>query len=192
MSEVNKFTDICGNFMAGACVLLNLVGHHLYVKRWANPALTSEVLPPDIPITYKHNVEDLAREDALPIVTYSVGPTILENHNPTVAVNGPNSTTARVSSTIEFKVSTTNSGLTSALAAEIATLCMGAAKPLRNYSMYLMKVTIGKLAKTQDGFYVSDVSMGCGMGYPVWNFEGLEDKLREIGISLNEVYSKPL
>lgn len=192
MSDVNKFTDICGNFMAGACVLLSLVGHHLYVKRWGNPALTDEVLPPDIPITYRLDVEDLAREDALPIVTYSVGPTVLENHNPTVAVNGPSSTTARVSSEIRFKVSTTNSGLTSALAAEIATLCMGAAKPLRNYSLYLMKVTIGQLQKTPDGFYISEVSMGCGLGYPVWNFEGLEDKLREIGISLDEVYSESL
>lgn len=192
MTKVDKFTDICGNFMAGACVLLNLVGHHLYVKRWGNPALTEEVLPTDIPITYRHDVEDLAREDALPLITYSVGPTILENHNPTIAVNGAGSTTVRVSTTIQFKVSTVNSGLTSALAAEIATLCMGSAKPLREYSMYLMKITIGKIQKTADGFYISDVTMGCGLGYPVWNFEGLEDKLREIGISLNEMYSEKL
>lgn len=192
MSEINKFTDICGNFMRGACVLLNLVGHHLYTKRWANPELTTEVLPPDIPITYRHNAETIARDDALPIVTYAVGPTILENHNPTIGVGGALNTTARVMTEIKFRVSTTNIGLTSALAMEIGTLCMGAAKPLRDYALFLTKVVVGDVQSTQDGYYISEVAMSCGLGYPVWKFEGLEDKLREIGISLSGMYSESL
>lgn len=184
---MDNFSSVCGNFMHGACVLLNLIGNLLYTKKWSCTDINDELLPDEMPVVYKHATETIARDDALPIITYSVGPTVLENNLPAINAGGAGSSTVRSSTAIKFTISTINVGLTAAIAAEIGAMCMAAAKSLRRYGLMVNRVTIGEVQPSSHNCFVTNVDIQCGLGYSVWNLEEIEDKLREIGTSLDFV-----
>lgn len=171
--------------LRSVCLLLNVVGNHLDTRNFISPTLTEDLLPANTRIVYKSGNDEMAREDALPIVAYRVGNIELKPFNAAHSVGGIGNTTADMAGSIQFSVSTTNEALTSELALEIGQLCMSMHKVMQQYEMFIAQVTIAGTTRGKAGYYDSQVQVIAGLGKPTWNNLDKTSILREIGMQIS-------
>lgn len=170
--------------LQGVCALLNLVGHHLELRDWTTPGLCSDMLPDDVRIVYKSGVETAEeREDALPIVAYSVANIRMAPFCPQQYIPGAGDAIAcDAEGAIKFRVSTTSEELTSELCTDLAGLIFTNHRDLQKNSMFVTLVDISPVQRDQAGYYIADVAVSANLNRPVWKKSQEQSILREIGI----------
>ena len=171
--------------LANVCLLLNAVGRHLESGNFMSSTLDEHLLPKSERIVYKSSAADETREDALPIVAYTVGNLTLTPYQPHQHIGGDGSTAAELTGSIQYTVSTTNEALTSELAFEIAAYCMSLHKALQEHSMHIGSITVSSVQRGKANYFEATVNLQAHFGRPIWQHGNESDILREIGISLN-------
>lgn len=172
--------------LRSVCILLNGVLNHLNRREFISPAITRELLPDNVKIVYKSSAEDKTREDALPIVAYSVGPVSMQPFYGAYSLGiTEGNTTAEMAGAINFEVSTTNEALTAELALEIGSYCMSMHKELQQYEMFIQQVVVAAVQRDQSNYFISQVQITVGLGRPTWNTGKNEGILREIGMQVS-------
>lgn len=168
------------------CLLLNGVEHHLNRREFSSPTLTKELLPDNVRIVFKSAADDIAREDALPIVAHQVSglqiTPYFAYHN-FIPTQGE-AITAELAGGVNFTVSTTNEALTAELATEIGVYCMTIYRSLRSEDLLIQQITVSPVQRSQGGYYEATVQLTASLGKPVWKNEANESILREIGMRL--------
>lgn len=172
--------------LKSVCVLLSAVGHHLNKKEFTLSTIDEELLPGKTRIVYKSSASDKTREDALPIVAYSVAGVSLRPYYAAYPVAGmENATAAEMVGEITFSISTTNEALTAELGLEIAGFCMSIHKALQEYDMFISEASVGEVSRGKAGYFDTAVRVSASLGKPTWNHETNSGILREIGLRLS-------
>lgn len=170
----------------GICAILNLVGEHLDSRDWWSPSLTADVLPSDVRVVYKCGAETEERQDALPVIAYTVNGIRMSPILPNASLNRFRSDTiTEVTSGIVFRVSTTSHTLTDILALEVAGHIMSNHKELQSARAYVGDLTIGKVAKEASGYYICDITMNVSLDRAIWTKAKAQGILREVDLQVD-------
>lgn len=168
------------------CLFLNAVAAHLDRHKFISRTLTESLLPASTRIVFKSAASDKIRDDALPIVAYSVGTITAVPYYPHNAAPGTtNGTAADLTTTLYFKVSTTNEALSAELAFEILQLSMSLWKGMQAHNFYIQNVQTSEVRRTHGSFFEATTTLQVNCGRPAWQHSNSDVMLREIGISLN-------
>ena len=174
--------------LKSVCLFLNAVANHLDLHDFISPTLTEDLLPKTTRIVFKSEPEDKTRDDALPMVAYSVGELTITPMRPTSVVQGTsNGTMGELLTNIRFTVSTTNEALTAELAFELAQFSMAILKTMQTYDFFIGGITVSEVKRTAGGFFEAVTGLRANCGRPVWQHSNSSDILREIGMALNIV-----
>ena len=178
-------SDIC-HPLSGVCLLLNAVAYHLEAHKFISPTLTEKLLPKNTRIVYKSAAADKTRDDALPLVAYSIEQIQAVPYYPaSTFTNNTGSTATTLTAALRFTVSTTNEALTSELAFEILQFCMSIHKELQANQLFISTISVGAVKRTSGNFFEAVTAVDTGLGYKVWQHAGGEGILREAGIRAN-------
>lgn len=173
--------------MGGVCLLLKLIGRHLEFKEWANPGLTSDMLTANQRIVYKSAASPDIREDALPVIAYAVGSTVMSPFMPNSVIGDSKGNVAcDMASSVKFKISTTSEALSAELGLELGGVIMANHKDLQSGGLFVTSVEISQTQRDEAGYYLVTVSVGGQLSRAVWKKTKSSSIFREIDIQLED------
>lgn len=167
--------------MRGYCVLVSAIRTHLARRDFINPNLTTELLPESKEIIFQEASTALPTESANPIVAFNRETLALKPFHPNSPRYGSFMSTA-----CTVTISTYADALTNELGYEVCYYVSALIQVLRKESALIQDVQFSPVTHDHiqhPNFYIGKVSIGLQLPIPIWKTDGMQDILRQVGIS---------